>query len=75
MFCLNFVSGQVQLKERRLIHRHQKAILDKLFMSCVTENNSAPIEDIITKFRDLKTIQVSTVQFEVVVCSSCDSLL
>ena len=29
----------------------EEAILDQLFMSCVTENETAPVEDIITKVR------------------------
>ena len=29
----------------------EEAILDQLFMSCVTENDTAPVEDIITKVR------------------------
>jgi len=29
----------------------EEAILDQLFMSCVTENDYAPVEDIITKVR------------------------
>ncbi|XP_065909190.1 uncharacterized protein [Dysidea avara] len=29
----------------------EEAILDQLFMSCVTDNNTAPVEDIITKVR------------------------
>lgn len=29
----------------------EEAILDQLFMSCVTENDIAPVEDIITKVR------------------------
>lgn len=29
----------------------EEAILDQLFMSCVTDNDTAPVEDIITKVR------------------------
>lgn len=29
----------------------EEAILDQLFMSCVTVDNAAPVEDIITKVR------------------------
>ena len=29
----------------------EEAILDQLFMSCVSENDTAPVEDIITKVR------------------------
>ena len=29
----------------------EEAILDQLFLSCVTDNDTAPVEDIITKVR------------------------